>query len=67
MSTFFGINSSAVSTLFSSASSAKSGTTDILSDYYSIRNGSYKKLLNAYYSIDDNKKNKGNSQHLNLK
>lgn len=58
MSTFFGINSSAVSTLFSSASSAKSGTTDILSDYYSIRNGSYKKLLNAYYSIDDNKKTK---------
>lgn len=45
MSTFFGINSSAVSTLFSSASSAKSGTTDILSDYYSIRNGSYKNYL----------------------
>lgn len=59
MSTFFGISSSAVGSLFSSVSSTSgstAGTTNILSDYYSIKNGSYKKLLNAYYSIDGNKK-----------
>lgn len=57
MSTFFGINSNSVGTLFSSlGSSATSGTTSMLSDYYSIRNGSYKKLLNAYYSVDGNDK-----------
>lgn len=51
MSTFFGIGSDSVGSLFSSTSS--SGTAGILSDYYSIRNGSYKKLLTAYYSLDN--------------
>lgn len=52
MNNFYGINSNSVSTLFSSLSSNKNSgfsTSNILSDYYSIRNGSYKKLLNAYY------------------
>lgn len=49
-----GVNSNSISTLFSGLSSSK-GTTSgnsassMLSDYYSIRNGSYKKLLTAYY------------------
>ncbi len=50
MSTFYGIGSDSVSSLFSSTSST--GTSGILSDFYSIRNGSYKKLLRAYYSLD---------------
>jgi hypothetical protein len=56
MSTFYGVSSDSVSTLFSSLSSSSSSstslssTTSMLSDYYSIRSGSYKKLLNAYYS-----------------
>lgn len=52
MNNFYGINSNSVSTLFSSLSANKNSgfsTNNILSDYYSIRNGSYKKLLNAYY------------------
>lgn len=58
MTTFYGISSDSVGTLFSSlsTSSKSSNTTSIfsssnlLSDYYSIKNGSYKKLLNAYYA-----------------
>jgi hypothetical protein len=57
MSTYFGINSNSVNTLFSSlGSSSESGLTNIISDYYSLRNGSYKKLLNAYYSLDSTDK-----------
>lgn len=57
MAGYFGLGNTSVSTLFSSlnTSSSLSGTTSMISDYYSIRNGSYKKLLNAYYSIDENK------------
>lgn len=50
MSTFYGIGSDSVSSLFSSTSST--GTSSILSDFYSIRNGSYKKLLRSYYALD---------------
>lgn len=57
MTGFYGINSNSVGTLFSSFSSGRNtgstsnvfSATSIVSDYYSIRNGSYKKLLNAYY------------------
>ena len=51
MSNYFGIGSGSVSTLFSSlsGSSVSNSTSSILSDYYSIKNGSYKKLLSAYY------------------
>lgn len=60
MSFYYGISSDSVSSLFgTSASSGSSGS--ILSDYYSIKNGSYKKLLNAYYSIDDNNKQSSSS------
>lgn len=51
MSTYFGVNSSSVSTLFSSLNTSSfTGGTSMIADYASIRNGSYKKLLNAYYS-----------------
>ena len=48
---YFAQNSNSIGTLFSSlnTSSSASSTTSLLSDYYSIRNGSYKKLLTAYY------------------
>lgn len=51
-STFYGVTADSVGSLFSSTgsnSSGTSGTGTILSDYYSIKNGSYKKLLTAYY------------------
>lgn len=48
MSSFFGNSSNSIGTLFSSLSSSSS-SSNLLADYYSIRNGSYKKLLNAYY------------------
>jgi hypothetical protein len=59
--TISGYDSSSISTLFSSlssgsssssASSLFSGSTSWLSDYYSIRNGSYHRLLKAYYAMD---------------
>lgn len=57
--------------LFSSLGSAAGGTSgsNFLSDYYSIKNGSYAKLMKAYYSKDSasdsvksmvNKKNQAN-------
>lgn len=52
MSTYFGLGTSGVNTLFSSFSSGKNQTglaTNMLSNYYSIQNGSYRRLLNAYY------------------
>lgn len=57
MSTISGYDSSSISTLFSSlstSSSSSSSSSDLLgisyTDYASIRNGSYKKLLSAYYT-----------------
>lgn len=49
-------DSSSVSTLFSSLSSGKSGSSDLLginySDYASIRSGSYGKLMRSYFSMN---------------
>ncbi len=50
---FGGMTTGSVSTLFSSLNSSGNQATSMLSDYYSIKNGSYKKLLNAYYSLDN--------------
>lgn len=63
--TVSGFDSSSISTLFSSLPGASAGnnmmagTTAMLSDYYSIRNGSYHKLLKSYYNSDASK-NTGN-------
>ena len=44
-----------ISTLFSSMNNSRSsGMSSLLSDYSSIRNGSYGKLLRAYYNNTDN-------------
>lgn len=54
--TVSGFDSSSISTLFSSISGSSGnsglfgGPSSMLSDYYSIRNGSYQKLLKSYYS-----------------
>lgn len=50
MANYFGLGTTNVSTLFSSLSSSGSSNTSFLGDYTAIRNGSYKKLLKAYYS-----------------
>ncbi len=54
--TVSGYDSSSISTLFSSLGSSTSsginGLSSMLSDYYSIKSGSYKKLLTAYYNMD---------------
>lgn len=55
MSIFYGIDSNSVSTLFSSlGTEAGAGAgSNILSEYYNIRSGVYKKALTAYYSKMD--------------
>lgn len=50
MNTYFGLNASGASTLFSSFNNNSVGSTSILSDYASIKSGSYYKLLKAYYA-----------------
>ena len=51
MNTHFGLNASGASRLFSSFNTnATSSTTSLLSDYASIKSGSYYKLLKAYYA-----------------
>lgn len=51
MSYFLGTNSNSISMLFSGMSgNAGNLTSNMISDYYSIRNGSYKKLLTSYYN-----------------
>lgn len=52
--TFFGLTEGGVSALFGSlgSSSGSSGSGSILAEYSSIKNGSYKKLLKAYYNMD---------------
>lgn len=59
MATISGYDSSSLSVLFSSlnsSSSSNSGTSGLfginVTDYATIRNGSYYKLLKSYYSID---------------
>ena len=44
------------SALFGTASNSSVGTANYLSDYASIRNGSYKKLMKAYYAKQDTEK-----------
>lgn len=49
-SSYFGVGTSGVSTLFGSLKTTDSSAmSSMLSDYSSIRNGSYAKLLNKYY------------------
>ncbi len=54
-----GYDSSSISMLFSSLPGSSDGnnlfqaTTGMLSDYYSIRNGSYQKALRSYYNSDE--------------
>lgn len=52
---YFGLTSSGASSLFGSlsGSGSLSNTTGLLSDYASIRNGSYSKLLKSYYDKAD--------------
>lgn len=50
MAIYFGLNESTASSLFSSFSNVSSGASSLLSNYASIKNGSYHKLLKAYYS-----------------
>lgn len=52
---FGGLTTDSVGTLFSSLNSSGNSMTNMLGDYNSIRNGSYKKLLTAYYSMDEKK------------
>ncbi|MBQ3545884.1 MAG: hypothetical protein IJA34_13025 [Lachnospiraceae bacterium] len=61
---FGGVTTNSVSTLFSSVSTknnSMSGLTSMMSDYYSIRSGSYKKLLNAYYNAYGDEKSDSKS------
>ena len=60
MSTFYGISSDSVSTLFSSLGGGNSATGNILSTYAQIRNGSYLKLAKAYYAKEETSKDKTN-------
>lgn len=52
---YFGVTSSGASSLFGSfsATGSVSGTSSLLSDYASIKNGSYTKLLKSYYKKID--------------
>lgn len=56
MANYFGINND-YSTLFSSLNNSSTtgvgGLSGLLSDYSSIKNGSYRQLLNAYYGKND--------------
>ena len=50
------------SLLFGSGGGSSSSSGNILGDYVSIQNGSYKKLLKAYYSQKDSEKNSSSSR-----
>ena len=61
-------DSDSINTLFSSLSSSSSKSTSsstglesLLSDYSSLKSGSYGKLLKAYYSLDDSSSTSSNS------
>ncbi len=51
---YFGFNNNSIGTLFSSLGSNSTGMGNILSDYASIKSGSYYKLLKAYYGTNSN-------------
>ena len=64
-------DSSSVSTLFSSLGSSKSSSSGLfginLSEYASIRSGSYGKLMRSYFSMDDSTKSTSKSDDSNKK
>lgn len=70
MSSYFGLGTSGVNTLFSGFSSKTNSTsfsTNMLSNYYSIQNGSYRKLLSAYYDkfgTEDSKEDTSSSSSI---
>ena len=62
-----GYDSNSISALFSSLGTTKTNNTTSnglmginLSDYASIKNGSYGKLMKSYYALDDEPATKGN-------
>lgn len=74
MATYFGINSDTSSNFFNSyfgsSSTSTSGSTSssasMLSDYYSITNGSYYKLVKAYYAKNAAKETTDDSKKLSI-
>ncbi len=54
MTTFYGLNASGASALFSGFGNNTGSTTSLLSNYASIKSGSYYKLLKAYYAQTSN-------------
>ncbi len=62
MASFFGVDNNSVGSLFSSLNTTNksSDLSSLLSEYSSIRSGSYKKLLTKYYA-DDSSSNKSAS------
>lgn len=68
MAMFYGINSNYASSLFSSLntgknSNASSGLSSLLTEYSNIQSGSYRKLLNSYYSDGGKKANSTSSKN----
>ena len=63
MASYFGMNSTGVSTLFSSLNTGNSNSSlySLFSDYKSIQTGSYRKLLKAYYASVDTSDSKENT------
>lgn len=63
MASYFGMNSTGVSTLFSSLNTSNSNSSlySLFSDYKSIQTGSYRKLLKAYYASVDTSDSKENT------
>ena len=66
MGIYYGINSNYASILFSSLNTSNTsngigGMTSLLQDYASIQNGSYGKLLEKYYALNDDSSDEGTS------
>ena len=58
-------NNSTYTNLYSNNNTNKNNTSDLLSNYASIKNGSYKKMLNNYYANIYNKDNTSNNTSIN--
>lgn len=68
MAVFYGINSDSVSTLFSGLNASSGiGSSNILSEYYSIKSGAYKKALSAYYAKMDTESSSASDKKNNIK
>lgn len=70
MSTINGYDSNSISTLFSNVGTSSNNTSSLnglyginVADYASIRNGSYGKLMKAYYDIEDSDAKKTDSKN----